>query len=178
MAKSEFIQYAEQLVRRQPLPPRDFDWWYSRHLMTSIVTIGPLVLGCIIIFGVLATITSSTSSLNLFGIILFSFLLFGGLFFVAAPLFYIWRWFLALKWGRLEYAQIIELSMAPPGSRSTIESIEHGAAKGRWVVLLQGGQFTENFFVDEWWSQSLHVGSNVRVLVHPRKPKVLMPIGP
>jgi ABC-type multidrug transport system fused ATPase/permease subunit len=179
MSKQEFVIYANQVIRNQSSLPRTVELRQFKHLLFDKVTIALFIFGIVNVFGVITTVVMNPSLVsNIVGFVFFAFLTLVVLFFITVPFFYIWRWFFALKWGKIEYAQVIELQLAPPGSRSSLEAIENGAARGKWTVYTTNQQITENFYIDEQWAPSLYVGSNVRVLVHPQKLKILMPIGP
>jgi hypothetical protein len=45
-------------------------------------------------------------------------------------------------------------------------------------ITTERGTFTESFTLDQAWVVDLWVGMRVHVLVHPRRQKVMMPVGP
>lgn len=180
MARITFMQYASHVVREQPDHPRTFDWWQLRHLLFYKMNIPLFVFGIILIFSALLVLNDTSSPTRSLPIIIFlSGMILGG-FILASPFIYIWRWYGALRWGRLAYASITDVTVGPPGpgNRSSLEAIEHGEARGTWVINLPEGQLTQRFALDEPWVPWLSNGTTVRVLMHPHKPILWMPVGP
>jgi hypothetical protein len=78
----------------------------------------------------------------------------------------------------MAYARIVYLKARPAGSRVTYDAQRNGYASGEWEVYLPEGSFTARFALDQPWVNRISEGSQVRVLVHPRRKQVLVPLGP
>jgi hypothetical protein len=177
VAEIDVELYAEQVVQNQHEPPRIL----HLHVLLGVIfdrgSIWVMLFGLATIlagFGYLIMPVDDPSGRGLGVIVAF---ISGGLIAIS-PWIYMWKWYLALRYGRLASATIIELHKEGPGSQATFRAARNGAAKGRWSITTERGTFTESFTLDQAWVADLWVGSQVRVLVHPRKQKVLMPVGP
>jgi hypothetical protein len=180
MLKPLFLENAIQLVRLYPSPPRPFDLRQLLHIVTHPATLGVVILGgCCVFSGIyiVSSATTSTFMAPLFLFIVVPLLFIVGSFFIASPFIYMWRWYRALKWGKLAYAVVIELEVAPSGNRSSYDALTNGAARGSWQIDFPGKRITETFYTDAPWATTLYIGAYVQVLVHPSKPIVWMPLG-
>jgi hypothetical protein len=85
------------------------------------------------------------------------------------PVFWMYRTYVALKYGRIGIAYVQEL---------WFDSTKAGkVARGKWEVSVDGQVFRASFDIYASWKSQLYEGIEVLVLVHPRKHKVLRPVG-
>lgn len=177
MSETMFEEYALSIVQSQPSPPRIFD---SRMLWQLARDPGWILLSLFGVSGILAGVFNALRpSDDPIGQFILVILAFGfGAVFALAPLLYMRKWYLALHKGRLVYARVTDVAVQGPGSHLTFRSQQHGSARGHWELYIGQQRVIETFALDQTWAPSLRVGSQVRVLVHPTRAKILVPIGP
>ena len=83
-----------------------------------------------------------------------------------------------MRRGRVAYARVVQIRDIVAGTPISYDTIAHGAVSGWWEVVLPERTITAAFTLDQAWARSVWIGSRVRVLVHPTKPTILLPIGP
>jgi hypothetical protein len=75
--------------------------------------------------------------------------------------------------------EIIRAAWQGPRLRpETVDAQEHGMARGTWRVHHPTGESKATFESDAPWASQLQKGAKVRVLVDPRRPRVLLDLGP
>jgi hypothetical protein len=84
----------------------------------------------------------------------------------------------ALRFGVRATAEVTAVRYRPRGDRTTVDSISHGFASGRWRVAHPLSPFDAKFETDAPWSGRLDVGTKVSLLVDPLQPVVLLQLGP
>lgn len=177
MAIQELESFAHDLVSTQQRPPRQFPLSIITH---ALFARDVLLVGLFGLSGVLAGVgnilrpaTDPTPKYIVAGLAFF----FGGILFLI-PFLSARTWYVALRRGRLATARVIELKGQGRGATGTFRSFEGGSATGTWTVALPDTTFTDAFSVDSAWAANLHIGSQVRVLVHPTRNRVLVELGP
>lgn len=98
--------------------------------------------------------------------------------FAGAPAVLAMRARRALVRGIKVAARVADVRWSGAGDRSTIDSLEHGRARGRRRVDHPAGEFTDSFETDSSWASDLQPGSTMFVLVDPTEPRVLFDLGP
>jgi hypothetical protein len=136
MAEADVELYAEQVVQNQHEPPRRL----HLHVLLGVVfdrgSIWVMLFGLATIlagFGYLIMPVDDPSGRGLGVIVAF---ISGGLIAIS-PWIYMWKWYRALRYGRLASATIIELHKEGPGSQATFRAARNGAAKGRWSITTE-----------------------------------------
>lgn len=177
MSETNLEEIAVSIIQSQPSPPRIFNsgvlWQIARDpawILLSLFGISGILAG---IFNALQPSDDPIGQL-----IVVALALGFGIIFAVAPVLYIKKWHLALRKGRLVYARVIDVAVQGPGSRLTFRSQKHGSARGSWEFYVGQQRIVETFALDQPWAASLRVGSQVRVLIHPTRAKILVPIGP
>jgi hypothetical protein len=180
-AEQEFGDLDEVLraaVRLSPDPPRPSS--VARLLRVSYKSItGKSMVGVALVLGAPATVIEILASLHdvghvplaIFAVLFTAFLL-------AVPAVPARRASRALREGVRALAEVTELRHAPPGRVTTIDSVSHGFASGRWRVDHPQGAFEKSFQTDSTWADELRVGSVVLLLVDPNRPSILVDLGP
>jgi hypothetical protein len=85
----------------------------------------------------------------------------------------------ALRIGILRQATIVSAEVRPPGDRTTIDSVRNGFASGslRLRGAANGGDEIP-FETDAGWVATLRAGSDVDVLVDPKRGRIIWILGP
>jgi hypothetical protein len=111
----------------------------------------------------------------------------------ALPAVLAWRVRWALRHGGLTDAEVLSTAFsADPrefqGQRARrttgwldptyLDALENGRTVGRWRVTGPHGSFEDLFMVDRAWGPQLGRGRHLLVLVDPRRPRVLLEVGP
>jgi hypothetical protein len=178
MAYERLQAYGAEVIDAHPNPIRHLNWRILlRSTLLDKVTILAFLFGSAFLLGAIywAVYPSNDNVARLIvaGAVLSGAILFGG-----APFVLLWRWAYSLRYGRLAYAQITLIRGISAGRPLSYATLEHGAISGWWKVVLPEHTIDAGFTLDQSWAQGLWVGARVRVLLHPTKPKILLPIGP
>jgi hypothetical protein len=172
-------EYARDTVADQPDPPRQVGLWslVSRSYASRtgrIVTAVGLVLGIPVTvagFVAIGSLLEKTFLVAVAGVMI--------LFVAGSPGIRGWRMWRALRFGEVAGGEIIRAAWQGPRLRpETVDAQEHGMAHGTWRVHHPTGDFEATFESDAPWASQLRKGAKVRVLVDPRRPRVLLDLGP
>lgn len=172
---------AAELVGRDPDPPRSAA--YARLLRAVFAASSVkllLALGLVFVgFGVLAVVGDPPPNEPAWSYPAGAFLLFAfAAILLVTPFLYAWRWWRALRRGVLGEARVASVRTEGPGSRTTVDAVEHGYAEGEWEVVAGDRRFSGSLGTDAEWVEHLSVGARLRVLVHPTKTRVWFALGP
>ena len=170
MANPRIEQMGQVLTTEQPRPPRRLDTDFVSAVLLDKAEIFVFLFGFGgVLCGVLILLTSS-------------FLLYGlaalatGALLMSTPFIAVWQWWRALRYGRLGYAEVIEV-VRHNQNRSSFAAMDHGTLLGTWQVDLGTERFEAPFKLERPWNGKVIEGVEVVVLVHPTQPKVLFPLG-
>jgi hypothetical protein len=85
----------------------------------------------------------------------------------------------ALRIGILRQAMIVSAEVRPPGDRTTIDSMRNGFARGSLRLRgAENGGTEIPFETDARWAATLRAGSDVDVLVDPKRGRIIWILGP
>ena len=170
MANPRLEQLGRMVTTEQPRPPRRLDRGFVPTVLLDKTEIFVFLFGLTgLLSGVLILLTSS-------------FLLYGlaamatGALLMSTPFIYVWQWWRALCYGRLGYAEVVEV-MRGGQNRGSFAAIDHGNLSGTWHVDLGTETLDLPFKLERPWNGKVIKGVEVVVLVHPTQPKVLFPLG-
>nr|WP_139088604.1 hypothetical protein [Oscillochloris trichoides] len=158
--------YVMELVHNQPDPPRYYDRKMLLYILRDPYVIFSYCLGIFLVVGVpLAGLYVQiwNNPLRLiFYFIGFAFGLLG----IIGPMVSLRRWSVGIRHGRIASAEAVK-----------VESMGDYAVSGTWIVRLPECTITEKkMIIDAQWASSIHEGSHFRVLLHPKRNKILIPL--
>lgn len=170
-SRQVFEQYASELVLRQRREPRVYDRRMLLHVILDPVLIfGFLFAFAALLAGIYWLVRPNASELRLIGaVISIGFGIFG----ISVPFIAAYNHDRALKYGVVARARVREIGTKGAAMGETV----HGLVSGTWEVEGPSGSFTTSFRLDRPWAHQLQPGTSVVVLVHPKKPKVLLELG-
>jgi hypothetical protein len=169
-------RYVHDVVTMHPTPPRTFDGWLVVRQQVYTRTI-LAVLSILIFIGIDAYLfatrstTAPIDSRYVINALLLSIGLIGVLWTQLIEPAY--RWWFAVRHGYVTIASVTTV---------TRQTLHYGeVADGRWSVVVDGSVYETTFRLDNdesgYWIWRMAVGSQVHVLVHPTKRKVLIALG-
>jgi hypothetical protein len=123
-------------------------------------------------------VTLFDESLKLAEFLIFGLMAVCGLLLTLVPGIAALRVYRAIKHGHLGDAEVISVVYEPPGSTTTLDSIQNGFARGKWRIIAPGKIIDEDFEVDESWASSLEPGKHIRVLFNLKASHVMHALGP
>ena len=172
---------AAGILEEEPAPPRRAPYGdllraaFSAPSIRALIALGAVFAG----FGALALVGDPPPDEPAWSYPAAAVLLLGlAALLLLVPFFYAWRWWRAARDGVVGVARVTGVRTEGPGSRATLDALEHGYAEGEWVVEAGDRRFTGSFDTDAEWVEHLAVGERLRVLVHPTKPRVWFALGP
>jgi hypothetical protein len=174
MSLTVFADEARRIVMQQREPPRSFAISILWHLIRDRESILISLFGLIgILFGgyIISRFPGDWAGLLFGGIGCVA-----GIFVCFVLVVHAFHWHRSLRYGRLLRALVIEVSRK--NSRDTsFRAEQYGSVQGVWEVQIDGQYLRESFSLNQPWSNSVSVGSQVLVLAHPHKPKLWVPVG-
>jgi hypothetical protein len=164
----ELNAYVGAVVRQQPDPPRSYDRRMLWHIVRDPSMIFALCIGVLSIVGVPWMMSYTAAWLSPLRLLWYLTGLIIGVIGLMTPFVKLWEWHISIRRGRMAVAEAVQVT--PMGE---------DAVSGIWVVRLPAGTITERrMIIDAFWASDIREGSRFRVLLHPTRPRILVPIGP
>jgi hypothetical protein len=168
MGMPELNMYVAKIVHEQPEPPRNYDrkvLWEIVRDPTVLFLFGIGLLGIVGATWLLIYTEAWFSPIRLVwyavGFII------GALCFLT-PFYHCWSWDLGIRKGVIVWAEATNVTL-----------LDENVVSGTWIVRLPLDIITEKkMTIDAHWASSIKDGSRFRVLLHPTRSKILIPIGP
>ena len=145
MANPRLEQLGQTLTTKQPRPPRRLDRGFVPTVLLDKTEIFLFLFGFAGLLGGMFVLLSS--SFLLYGI---SVMLVGAVL-MSTPFIYVWQWWRALRYGRLGYAEVIEV-MRGGQNRSSLAAMDHGTLIGTWQVDLGTETLELPFKLERPWN--------------------------
>lgn len=173
--------YAD-LLAKQPDPPRQVAPQAVLRLFLGQTSTIVMVCCAVIafVFGIVINITGGmpgqpiTVSDRCVGVGAFAFALLTTVILLSGFRSYL----LAARRGRRGFAVTLEMSRTEPGDSRSLSALKYGTATGTRRVTLASEVFESRFTISRPWISLLHPGSQVEVLVHPKRQRVLITVRP
>lgn len=177
MASADIDQFIAQVLRKYPNPPRTVDASRLRSALLHNQATNALVYAGVSILGGIFAASQSGTVLSIAGIFAVSGWL-SGIFFLWLVIAPLRRWRYALIHGVIGIAEVVTVQYIPNRSKwISLQTYQYGVARGTWKVSAPASKQIEAFSLDNMWAKRLTTGTRVRILLHPRTGKVLVPIG-
>lgn len=167
MGMPELNAYVIEVVRTQPDPPRHYDRQMLWHLLRDPVIMILSMWGAFLMIGmpfaILVTQAWHTPVRLLWYVVIFAL----AVWMFIAPFHFMWQWHVGIRSGRIAWAEATKVEIQ--GEYMTA---------GIWVVQLPDRTITNDLSIRTFWASRLREGDRFRVLLHPTRPKILLPLGP
>lgn len=181
MDAAQLDRLVRQAISAEPDPPRPVPRWVLlEHSLLNGPALAVIVVGAVTLWAVAALTggdqipAGQQSQLTVFAVVLGCL----GVGLVCLPLLTYARLARVLRHGVRTVARVTELDMpdtapAPDGQRTAGDR----RVTGHRLVEHPAGLFEEPFSTDAQWGDALVPGSEIDVIVHPRRPRVMLELG-
>ncbi|NOK63207.1 MAG: hypothetical protein GFH27_549323n67 [Chloroflexi bacterium AL-W] len=175
MANPRLEQMGQAITTEQPRPPRRLDKDFVSAVLLDKTEIFGFLFGLMVFLSGMGLFLffDLSDRLTLLCAVL---ALIAGALLMSTPFIAVWQWWRALRYGRLGYAEVIEV-VRHGQNRSSFTAMDHGTLLGTWQVDLGTETLEMPFKLERPWNGKVIEGVEVIVLVHPSQPKVLFPLG-
>lgn len=184
MDAAQLDNLVRETISAEPHPPRPVPRWaLLEHSLLNAPALAVIAVGAVTLWVVSRfTFTGQLapgqgSQLTVFSVLLGAL----GLGLIGLPLLTYLRLVRTLRHGVRVVARVTELE--PPDMPDTVAELDAGAprpprrVRGYRLVEHPAGLFEEPFELEADWAGQLDVGSEVDVIAHPQRPRVLVALG-